>query len=125
MASTFNQMTRRLRETLSQVRLEKKRVNDLLNVVIPIGIDLSSERDFNRLLERMLLEAKSYCHADAGSLYLREGNTLRFVMVSNDSQQMTLGGTSGQPIPFPILPLIDESGEPLQYSIAAEGGHFW
>ena len=61
-------MTRRLRNTLVQVNKEKKRADDLLNVVIPIGVDLSSEKDFNRLLEKMLLEAKQFCHANAGIL---------------------------------------------------------
>ncbi len=52
LAQTFNRMTSQLRRTLSQVRKEKKRADDLLNVVIPIGVDLSSEKDFNRLLEK-------------------------------------------------------------------------
>ena len=39
--------------------------------LIEIGIALSAERDTNRLMERILLEAKDLCHADGGTLYLR------------------------------------------------------
>ncbi|MCA9971603.1 MAG: HAMP domain-containing protein [Anaerolineales bacterium] len=120
LARTFNRMTTRLRETLLQVRKEKKRADDLLNVVIPIGVDLSSETDFNRMLEKMLLEAKTFCHADAGSLYLRTADEqLRFVIVRNDTQNLALGGTTGRPITFPPLPLYDDDGEPNWRNVAA------
>ena len=60
-------MTGQLRQTLSQVRKEKRRADELLDVVIPIGVDLSTEQDFNRLLEKIILEAKSFCNADGGT----------------------------------------------------------
>ncbi|MBI2330905.1 MAG: HAMP domain-containing protein [Chloroflexi bacterium] len=40
----------------------------LLSKVIPIGVSLSAEKDFNRLLESLVVEAQSFTHADAGSL---------------------------------------------------------
>ncbi|MFO7540040.1 MAG: HAMP domain-containing protein [Chloroflexota bacterium] len=113
LAQTFNQMTGRLRDTLRQVRKEKKRADDLLHVVIPIGIQLSFEEDFNRLLENILLEAKTFCNADAGSLYLRtDDDRLQFVIVRNDSQNLALGGTTGNEIPYDSLPLYDADGNP-------------
>ena len=39
--------------------------------LIEIGIALSAERDTNRLMERILLEAKDLCKADGGTLFLR------------------------------------------------------
>jgi CHASE3 domain sensor protein/HAMP domain-containing protein len=113
LAHTFNNMTGKLRQTLFQVQKEKKRADDLLNVVIPIGVDLSSEKDFNRLLEKMLLEAKSFCRANAGILYLRTpDNKLRFEIVRNDNQQIAMGGTTGTAVPYTPLPLQDPTGEP-------------
>ncbi len=60
-------MTEKLRDTLTQVCKEKNRadslLDSLLDVVIPIGVDLTTEKDFNRLLERRLLEAKAFCKA--------------------------------------------------------------
>lgn len=120
LAQTFNRMTTRLRETLWQVRKEKKRADDLLNVVIPIGVELTSEQDFNRLLEKVLVEAKEFCHADAGSLYLRtEDDHLRFVIVRNDTQNLVLGGATGKEITFPPLPLYDADGQSNWRNIAA------
>lgn len=121
LATTFNNMTTKLRDTLKQVRKEKKRADDLLEVVIPIGVDLTTERDFNRLLEKMLLEAKAFCHADAGVLFLRgEDNHLRFTIVHNTSNQIQLGGTSGTEVPFLPLPLHDpETGKPNHSHVAA------
>lgn len=106
LAATFNSMTSQLRQTLQQIRKEKKRADDLLHVVIPIGVALSAEKDFNRLLERILLEAKLFCRADAGILYLRtQDNHLQFVIVRNDTLAMALGGTADTAPQFAPLPL--------------------
>ncbi len=120
LARTFNRMTTRLRQTLLQVQHEKKRADDLLNVVIPIGVELTSEQDFNQLLEKMLVETKNFCHADAGTLYLRtEDERLQFVIVRNDTQNLALGGTTGKEITFPPLHLYDEDGQPNWRNVAA------
>lgn len=123
LAETFNSMTTRLRDMLLQVRKEKKRADDLLDVVIPIGVDLASEKNFNRLLEKMLIEAKSFCHADAGILYLRtEDNRLEFVIVRNDTLNIAMGGESGKEVTYSRLmmplPLYDKAGQPNHSAIA-------
>lgn len=126
LAETFNNMTGQLRQTLLQVRKEKKRADDLLEVVIPIGVELASEKDFNRLLESMLLEAKAFCQADAGILYLRtEDDRLEFVIVRNDTLEIQMGGTSGKDVTFTRLmmplPLYDkETGQPNHDTIATQ-----
>jgi HAMP domain-containing protein/GAF domain-containing protein len=106
LAGTFNNMTSQLRQTLSQVRKEKKRADDLLHVVIPIGVELSSEKNFNRLLENMLLEAKKFCHADAGIVYLKDNDRLKFVIVRNDALKIAMGGTVDKDITYSRLPMI-------------------
>lgn len=50
-----------------------------------IGIALSVERNINRLLERILLEARNFTKAEAGTLYIREGDRLRFAVTQNDA----------------------------------------
>ncbi len=121
LAETFNNMTRQLRQTLLQVRKEKRRADDLLEVVIPIGVELASEKDFNRLLENILLEAKSFCHADSGILYLREEKRLKFVIVRNDTLKLAMGGTADKDITYSHLPnrlpVYDDEGG--RQSIAA------
>jgi CHASE3 domain sensor protein len=114
LASTFNNMTTKLRQTLTQVRKEKKRADDLLEVVIPIGVELTTEKNFNRLLEKMLLETKTFCNADTGILYMsREPGNLEFVIVRSDSRNLALGGTTGAQPGYAPLPLkLQTTGEP-------------
>ncbi len=49
-----------------------------------IGIALSTERDLDKLLEKILLEARNFTHAEAGTLYIREGDKLLFAVTQND-----------------------------------------
>jgi HAMP domain-containing protein len=119
LASTFNNMTAKLRQTLFQVRKEKKRADDLLEVVVPIGVELTTERDFNRLLEKMLIEAKTFCKADAGLLLLAtEQKSLRYAIVRNDTQKRSLGGTTGHTMPFATLSLLNADGSPNHTHLA-------
>ncbi len=99
---------------------EHKRTDELLHVVIPIGVALSTEQDFDRLLEKIILEARSFCNADGGTLYLRTPDDhLKFVVMSNASLNIALGGAGGQAIPFPPLPLYDATtGEPNNRNVA-------
>jgi HAMP domain-containing protein len=122
LATTFNRMTGQLRQSLVQVRHEKKRADDLLDVVIPIGVALSSEKNFNRLLENVVLEAKDFCNASAGLLYLRtDDDRLRYVIVRDDTRKLALGGTTGTPVAFTPLPLYEpESGAPNHRNVVAQ-----
>jgi methyl-accepting chemotaxis protein len=120
LAETFNNMTGQLRQTLFQVRKEKKRADDLLNVVIPIGVELSSEKNFNRLLENMLVQAKSFCHANAGVLYLREGSYLKYTIVRNTTQNIALGGTTNQAVTLPPIPLYEADGKINEKNIVVQ-----
>ncbi|RLJ63680.1 HD family phosphohydrolase [Sulfurisoma sediminicola] len=86
-----------------------------------IGAALSKERDINRLLENILVAAKTITHADGGTLYriTEDGQALRFEIVRTDSLNIALGGTTGKPITFPDLPLHDEAGKPNNFLVAA------
>ena len=78
-----------------------------------IGASLSKERDIDRLMESILLAAKSITHADGGTLYrvTEDERSLRFEILHNDTLHIALGGTSGKPITFPDLPYHDENGK--------------
>jgi sigma-B regulation protein RsbU (phosphoserine phosphatase) len=95
--------------------------HDLVNVILPLGLALSAEKDFNRLLERILLEARALCNADAGTLYLRtEDNHLRFAMVYTHSLNIALGGTTGREPPFAPMPMYDPAtGQPNYHNAAS------
>jgi HD-GYP domain-containing protein (c-di-GMP phosphodiesterase class II) len=76
--------------------------------LIEIGIALSAERDTNRLMETILLEAKDLSNADGGTLYLRtEDNNLKFEIMRTESLKIALGGTTGKGITFPPVRLYD------------------
>ncbi|MGE5453709.1 MAG: HD domain-containing phosphohydrolase [Methylocystaceae bacterium] len=81
-----------------------EQVEQLLNV----GIALSAEKDHNILLETILREARRITGADAGTLYLREGDCLLFKITHNDTMKSYLGGR-GEPVNLPPVPLQREN----------------
>ncbi len=85
-----------------------------------IGIALSREKNLPRLLETILLAAKSITLADAGTLYkVTPEGKLKFEIVRTDSLNIAMGGTTGVAIPFPDLPLYSEQGEPNNNMVVA------
>jgi HD-GYP domain-containing protein (c-di-GMP phosphodiesterase class II) len=88
--------------------------------LIEIGIALSAEKDPACLRERILLEAKAFTNADAGTLYLKhKGKELQFQIVRNDSLGIAMGGTSGVPCDLPPVPLVAEDGAPNLRNVAS------
>src|SRR3954469_21445437 len=86
-----------------------------LDQLVEIGVALSSERDIDKLLESILVAAKSITNADGGTLYrMQEGRFLKFEIVRNDTLGIAMGGTSGVPIPFYPVSLYHPDGRPLQ-----------
>jgi HD-GYP domain-containing protein (c-di-GMP phosphodiesterase class II) len=78
-----------------------------LKKLLRIAIDLSCERDHDRLMEEILLSAKEIAHADGGTLYvLTPERKLRFTILRNDSLHLHLGGGSGNKMSFPDIPLF-------------------
>jgi HD-GYP domain-containing protein (c-di-GMP phosphodiesterase class II) len=81
-----------------------------------IGAALSSERNIARLLEKILVAAKTITHADGGTLYrmTEDGGALRFEIVCNDTLGIAPGGAAG----FPDLPLRVPEGAPNKALVA-------
>lgn len=77
-----------------------------------IGAALSKERDTDALLEGILIAAKNITHADGGTLYrmTEDGSALRFEIMRTNSLDLFLGGTTGRPIDFPPLQMINPDG---------------
>jgi HD-GYP domain-containing protein (c-di-GMP phosphodiesterase class II) len=93
---------------------------DRLEKLNAIGVVLSAEKDTNRTLEAILEAAKSLTNADGGTLYLvaENGRCLKFEIIRNDTLNITMGGTTGNPIPFDLLPLYDAQGKPNNSMVA-------
>ena len=91
----------------------------VLKHLIEIGISLSVERDTTRLLERILTSAQTLTQADGGTIYsITADKSLKFETLINNSLNMYMGGSSGQPIPFPSIPIYKD-GEVNQHAIVA------
>ncbi|MCK4911540.1 MAG: GAF domain-containing protein, partial [Thermodesulfovibrionales bacterium] len=61
-----------------------------LNEVLGITQDILQVQDLDVLLERILSAARKFTNANAGSIYLREGDTLIFSFTQNDTLQAKL-----------------------------------
>ena len=90
-----------------------------------IGLALSKERDMDKLLEMILLEAKRIANSDGGTLYMMtDDNRLRFEIMMTDSLGVHNGGTSTEKIPETIYPvkLYDDEGNANKSMVAAYVG---
>ncbi len=110
----------RMLDAVAREVLFKERQRQLLRTVIPIGVSLSAEKDFNRLLETVVVQAQEITNADAGTLYLvEEGRQLRFMIVRNLSLGLVTGGTSGNPVTFQPIPMYKPDGEENRANVAS------
>ena len=79
--------------------------DEMLNV----SIALSSEKDTGKLLESILLAAKKLCNADGGTIYsVNDDKELVFDTLFNDTLGLHWGGSSGNPIQFPSIPIYED-----------------
>lgn len=76
--------------------------------LLDLGIRLSYETDFCRLLESILSDAMELCNCDAGILYLKEEECLVFKILRNNSIKGYQGG-DGKEMALPPLPLSGKS----------------
>jgi len=84
---------------------------DRIDRLNEIGIALSAENNTQKLLEIIMMGAKALTHADGGSLYFFKDDVLTFEIISNDSLDIQMGGTSGNEITFPPIPLMIDGKE--------------
>lgn len=92
----------------------------LLSELSKIGIALSAERDHDRLLEMILVRAREMTGADGGTLYSRtDEDSLKFEIMLSHSLGIFKGGTSGEAIELPPLPLYGPEGRPNNHAVAA------
>jgi HD-GYP domain-containing protein (c-di-GMP phosphodiesterase class II) len=61
-----------------------------IDLITQISIDLNEVKDIDLLLDRILSNARRFFSADAGSIYLKEGDQLRFGNTQNETLQKGL-----------------------------------
>ena len=95
-------------------------VPNLLKELNEIGVALSAEKDHNHLLELILVKAMDITNSDGGTLYIcTNKKSLKFEILHNRSLAIHKGGTSGEDILLPPIPLYDEQGNKNNKMIAA------
>ncbi len=77
-ASVFNLLFSQMRFSTVEFQTQLKELNE-------IGIALSSEKNLESLLNKILKEVRKFTNADAGSLYIKDKNNLVFKVAHNDS----------------------------------------
>lgn len=60
---------------------EKQKLTEIIN----LGLEVAQVKDIDVLLERLLTEARQFVNADAGSIYIKEGNELKFSYTQNET----------------------------------------
>ena len=63
---------------------------------LEVGVSLSAERDYNRLLEKILHCVMELSNCDAGTLYLLEDGALHFKIMRNNTMNTYSGGDGSQ-----------------------------
>ncbi|MDO9109162.1 MAG: HD domain-containing protein [Desulfatirhabdiaceae bacterium] len=62
-----------------------------LNALMDLGIKLNQVQDLDILMEHLLTEARRFVNADAGTIYVRDKDSLHFTYTQNDTLQQRLG----------------------------------
>jgi len=60
------------------------------HMIMRLGVELTEIKDVDVLLERILREARHLVCADAGSIYIKDGDKLKFSYTQNETQQKKL-----------------------------------
>lgn len=76
--------------------------------IISIGIELTTEKDRNKLLDKILEESMDVTNCDAGTLYVLEDNALKFKVMKTLSMGISQG-ENGEEIDLPPVPLKEEN----------------
>lgn len=83
--------------------------NEDVQEIIRIDSELNKIRDYDLLLERILLEARRVVNADAGSIYVREGDQISNKFAQNDTKQRSLPPGEKQAYPHFSIPINDKT----------------
>jgi HD-GYP domain-containing protein (c-di-GMP phosphodiesterase class II) len=94
-----------------------------LEKLIDIGIALSSEKDMSKLLEKILLGAKSITNADGGTLFLKHGDVVTMEIFQSDSLGIFFNDCANDFMDKPSVPLYLKNGEPNFHNVASYSYH--
>ncbi len=93
--------------TFNDITLIEKQ-KDKIKELNQLSIALSLESDLNKLLERILSDAREFTLADGGTIYLKDRSKLSFIVVQNDTLNIHLN--KREDINWTPIELFDEYG---------------
>jgi len=79
-----------------------------IDKLLEIGTMLSFEKNYERLLERILTDIMELTSSDAGTLYLREGDRLVFKIMRNNTLNSYQGG-KGEAVDLPPVKITEKN----------------
>ncbi len=91
---------------------------DYIKKLFEINIALSHEKNIYTLLEKILLLARDFSGADAGTLYLKEGENLVFKVVHTESLGICLSNEGGN-LKWPPVSLYHDDGSQNLSNVSA------
>lgn len=113
-----------MKHTLEARKTQLDETRDKLARLVDLGIAMSAERDSNRLMEMVLQGAKELTNADGGTLYIRsDDDKLQFQILRNDTLGVALGGTTGNEVTIPPVPMFDADGKPNHRNVVSYAVH--
>jgi HD-GYP domain-containing protein (c-di-GMP phosphodiesterase class II) len=113
-----------MKQTLAARTEELATTHAKLVRLVDIGIAMSAERDSAKQIEMVLAGAKELTNADGGTVYtVGEDGALHFQIMHNDTLKLALGGSSGNPITMPPVPLHDADGQPNHRNVVSHAVH--
>jgi len=62
-----------------------------IDLITQISFDINEVKDLDMLLERILTHVRRFFNADAGSIYLKQGDKLKFSYTQNNTLQQRMG----------------------------------
>ncbi|MFO0783147.1 MAG: HD domain-containing protein [Phycisphaerales bacterium] len=98
--AAMGRMQRQLRDTMSELNEARRggvkpaapsadadELRSQVEAITRMGTELSRIHDFHLLMDRILAEARGLARAEAGTIFVREGETLRFAFSQNDQME--------------------------------------
>lgn len=83
-------------------------IKDVQNKIIDIAISLTAEKDFNKLLYKIVEEARNITGADGGTLYLKDGERLVHKIMQTGSMNLHKG-QNGEKIDIKAIDLLENN----------------
>jgi HD-GYP domain-containing protein (c-di-GMP phosphodiesterase class II) len=121
MLSNNPRINRLLKNVVGELRTFTEEQAQQITALADIGKAMSAERNPAKVLEMILSQARKFTKADAGTLYLltKDGKELSFNVLHNDTLNSYMGGTSGNKVTLPNVPLYDKDGNPNHSNVSA------